>query len=686
VSNDKSRLKEATQRANELLSELPEKSPVAIVDTAEMTGHWLPDVAAARRRLEELKEPRGGQPVTSGIAVAYQLLSKVDQETEAPEPLPKLVVVFTDRTVASWDAGRVEDLKKLRDTVPDPKPVHVVLDFGVDAPSNVGILSADMKPQVIAASQAASITVSVGASGGDGTTVNATVVAKPLWTAKPEDFTASRDVAIPAGQTRTAMFEFRDLKPGLHQVEFSLKTPDKLDFDNKRFVTFKVGETRRILTITDDVPASAFWLASHAARANPEFACLAVTPEQVQLGDGGATVVKFAEDKPAEDIRSFEVVCLLNVVNPQQTRLNDGTLWNRLRPYLQTGGKLIIMPGPDTSTSVEGYDVANDLMPGKLKKPILSTRDMNPPPPPQNATGWPAPRDGKNGVTWALDETALKHPMLKIIDEWRQQKANLDIIANPRTARKYWNVEPDKAASVVVSYFDAEKPADRHPAILERPILDPKDGNKPKGKVLLLTTRMDVMPRDDEWNDYWEQEGSTWFATFPYMLVRYLAGDTADANFNFTTGAIVGVPLPRGKIGRESKVIFNGPGISGNEALITPTEKQTEIRVGPPKTSLAGNFELFVERPDRTRPWEDGFSVNAPAEESNLEKVPVEAIEELAGKDRVFSVDRNSTLHEWLTVAMDQPIDLFPWLLIAVLLLFVAEGLTANRFYRRPKA
>jgi hypothetical protein len=578
----------------------------------------------------------------------------------------------------------------MRDALPDPKPVHVVLDFGADATSNVGILAAEMKPQIISANQTASVTVTVGATGGDGTSVSATVVAKPLWAAKPESFTASREAPIPAGQTRTAAFEFRDLQPGLHQVEFSLKTPDKLEADNKRYLTFKVGEARRILTITDDRDAAAFWQAAHAVK--DEFGCLVVTPEQVELGDGGAAVVRYAPDprKPdarvSDDLRAFEVVAFLNVVNPHATnpaRPGDGTLWDRVRPYLRTGGKLIVMPGPDTNTDPAGYNVANDLMPGQLKKPIVDTRKMNPPPPAQSASSWPAPRDGRNGVTWVFDAKALTHPMLRVVEEWRQQKSNLDILANPRTVRKFWPAEPDREGRVVVFYNDAAKPADRHPAILERVIRD-KD-NRERGKVVLLTTRMDVMPNDDQWNDYWEEEGSTWFAAFPYLLVRYLAGDTADANFNYATGATVSVPLPRGRIPRDAQVILDGPGIVGNDAIIRPTEKQTEIRLGPPKTSLPGNFALSVERPDRTAIWKDGFSVNAPPEESNLAKVPVEAVEELTGKDRVFAIDRKSTLQDWLTVVMDQPVDLFPWLLIAVLMLFVAEGLTANRFYRRPK-
>ncbi|MCI0703813.1 MAG: hypothetical protein L0241_22365, partial [Planctomycetia bacterium] len=46
---------------------------------------------------------------------------------------------------------------------------------------------------------------------------------------------------------------------------------------------------------------------------------------------------------------------------------------------------------------------------------------------------------------------------------------------------------------------------------------------------------------------------------------------------------------------------------------------------------------------------------------------------------------REHHLRELLDVKLVGPIDLFPWLLIAVLMLLVLEGLVANRFYRRPK-
>jgi hypothetical protein len=625
--------------------------------------------------------------VTAAVAVAYQLLARVEQETDAAEPMPKMVVVFTDRTAASWDAARAEDLKTLRDAVPDPKPVHVVLDFGVDQPANVSILAAEMKPQVIAANQTANVAVTVGAVGSD-RPLEVTVRAKLDGADKPD----SKVAVVPPNQTRAVAFEFRGLAPGLHQVEFALAAADKLEFDNKRFLTFKVGESRRILTVTDDRPGAAFWQAAHVAR--EQFACIVVAPDQIKTGDRGTAVVLYAPDpkKPRElvsdDLRTFEVVCLLNVANPSdlnRERPNDGTLWDRLRPYARAGGKLLVIPGPDTTTSADGYNAATDLMPGKLGLPVVDTRKLNPPPPPQAAASWPAARDGANGVTWALDEKALKHPMLKIVEEWKQERTNLDVIANPRVAKRYWAVDPDPAATTVVYYADAADAARRHPAVLERPVLDPADGNKPKGKVVLLTTRMDVDEERDEskrWNDYWAYD-STWFVSFPYLLARYLAGDTADANFNYPAGATVTLPLPRGRMTAETQLILTGPGVGGDDTRPKLGEKQTEIRFGRPRTDAAGNFALALEK-DRAALWKDGFSTNVPAEESNLDKVPVETIEELVGKNRVFAVDRNSTLRDWLDVAVGQPVDLFPWLLLAVLALFVAEGLAANRFYRKP--
>jgi len=677
TASEKTRLDEARRRALELLDELPEKSPIAVVTTDDADAAIWETLPDARKRIEKLDKPRaGGQPLTATLAHGYQLFSKIEtQDLEEAESLPKLLAVFTDRAAASWDAGQVEDLKKLRDKIPDPKPSQAVVDVGIEKPMNIGILSAEMKPQVISANQAASITVTVAASG---PTELPPVAVNVLAKLDGAGDTIVRQVVVPYGQSRPVTFEYKELKPGLHQVEFSLKAADMLMFDNSQFLTFKVGEARRILTIADDPDGTAFWQLSHQSKG--EFSCLVVRPGDVKIKDG-RTVVEYADpEKPMGksievNIRVFEVVTLLSVADPSQRHGTLDTLWEKLRPYVEGGGKLIIVPGGD-SLSTDGYLVGGNMMPATFKT-VLDTRRMDPPPPRQTAPGWDPPRDGKNGVTWFLDDKAIQHPMLRPFQGW-EAKGNVDAVKNPRRAWKYWDVAKAPEVITIVSYNDAEKPAERHPAVLERGVADPKEPTRAKGRVVLLTTRLDIPTRDDPaWNDYWELEGSTWSVVFPWLLARYLAGDTADANFNYRAGQNVVVPLPKGGLPRGTKVLIESP--AGAET-IEVGDKQTELRLGAPRTNFAGNFKVSF-RPQ----WEEGFSLNVPAEESTLDKVPVEGIEDLTGKDTVAPLGKDVKLADILKVIVDQPIDLFPWLLIGVLMLLALEGLVANRFYRRVK-
>ncbi|HUR52566.1 MAG TPA: hypothetical protein VMZ71_00405, partial [Gemmataceae bacterium] len=347
-------------------------------------------------------------------------------------------------------------------------------------------------------------------------------------------------------------------------------------------------------------------------------------------------------------------------------------LWGKLQKYVEGGGKLIVVPGDRVTDDYDPSKTegANKLMPGKLTD-IVNTRDGSPPADPKG-------RDRTAGVTWFLDDDrVLQHPMIAPFREWTQ-RGNVDFVVNPRKAWKYWAAEKVGDGAVVVAYDNDNEAAKRRPAILEK--------TAGKGKVLLLTTKLDTptLDRDAEWNDYWELEGSSWNVVFPNLLVKYLAGDTADANFNHQTGQTITVPLPRSGGAKREDIAINGPNIFGTDTIIKPAEKQTELKLGPPRTLSAGNFELVpaVENPE----WRAGFSLNAPAEESLLDKVPVETIEELTGPNRVFTVGRDAKLKDILIgPIIEYPVDLFPWLLIAVLLLLAIEGLVANRFYRRKK-
>lgn len=629
TADGKTRLDEARRRALELLDDLPADSRVAVLDPTDPVGTWEVSVGDARRKIEAMKEPHGAAPpTTTALLAAYQLLKTVDQESDSSEPLPRLVAVFSDRAAASWQADRAEDLKRALAEVPSPAVAHLFVDVGAEGPANVSIIAAEARPQVVPVGQSVTITVTVQAAGPD---VPAVVRCKLDNAGAPE----RKEVDLPAGTPKAVGFTFGDLKPGLHQAAVSLETPDKLKADDVRYVTFRVGESRKLLTISDDPDDALYWLVAH--RSKGEFGCDVVKPDEVK------------------DFAGYDAVCLLNVADPTRPLPGGETLWQKLAGYVTKGGKLLVMPGEQITP--DAYRTANDatagLLPGTLNKVI-------------DATHLPEPFN--RGVAWAIrDDNALRHPLMAPFKEWKLQ-GNVDFLRNPRRAYKYWEVEASPEA-VVAFYDDAETAAERHPAVLEKEV--------GRGKVLMLTTRMDPQ-WEQKWNNYWETGESSWGVVFPHLLARYLVGGSAEPLFNSPTGQRVAVPLPKGDAARGKKLVFEGPGVTGRDAFPEIADGQPELVLPPDRTLTAGNFVLRTE----DRSWQEGFSLNPPADEFNLAKVPVEPIEELFGPNSVVGVERDLQLRDVLESRFDPELKLLPWLLLGVLVLFAVEGFVANRFYR----
>ncbi len=690
---DKSRLDEAVRRANEFLDQLPENSIIAVIDTGDpgsqptdgdptdrLASIWLRSSADARRRINALREPTGRRSVIDAIGEAYSLCSSADKESDG-DPYPKLVAVFTDRTTAIWNDTRAEELKKVWGTLPLPRPAHVVVDVGIDQPADVAILAASMSPQVIPGNQPAVITVTVRATGPN---VDATLRAYLDDASTP----IRMPVPLAGGQTQARTFDFKDLKAGIHQVRFELETTDALIADNARYLTFRVAEPRRILTITDNpgdiangVPGAAFYW-SLALEAN-NYLSDVVSPDALTTDKEGRVQVAGATPRY---LAEYDIVTMLAVAHPNQPAADP--LWGKLRRFVLTGGKLVVIPGADDRTALDEYTVeaSQELLPGSLKS-VVNTAKLDPPPPEQTAPDWETPRKGSEGVTWLLDEDALRqHPMLEPLAKW-QRRGSVDVLRNPRRAWKYWDIDKHPDALTVSRFRDNLDPKLCRPAVLDRPIIDPKDKTL-KGRVILLTSRMEFgLDAEQRWNDYFPPTDTSWVVVFPDLIVKYLVGELSDEVLNFQVGQTVTLSLAKLPAGKRENLVLDGPGIAGRDAIVSLGEQQLELKLGPPRTLLAGNFLLTLPgrapTPDVPR-WRDGFSTNTPAEEFALEKVPVEVIEALTGANSVIPVERDLKLADAMERKMDQPVDLFPWLLILVLMLLVFEGFVANRFYRRP--
>ena len=459
------RLDVAKRRAQELLNELPEGSRVAVIDTAEPGGEWLPTLSLARDRVaDRVLRPANG-PITSRIAEAYQLLADLNADSgPKEESAPRFLYIFSDRTQDSWDADRIKDLRQLRERL-EGNVNEVFVDVGADDPADVALTAIDLPRQVIPVGDNLILRATVRATGAD----CETVVACRIDGEKAPD---RKQVTLHAGQSQVLTFERRNLSPGPHQAEVTLAASDALPMNDALFATFELRGGRKVLVLTDNpgdtdyrslgelstVPRDRPWSALVIALLSSKAFQCDVRPASEALTLG------------PNDLAEYKAVCLLNVAHPTQN------LWEMLGKYVQSGGGLAIMPGGE-ELELKAYnegDAAQALMPGRLTKVVQA--------------------ETEGGAVWKVD--TYKHSILQPFGEW-SQTSNIDLIKIPPGAFRYWEVEPfGTDAYKIVAYSDKES----RPALLERNF----DRKKTKGRVVLFTTALDQthLQAQKPWNDY----------------------------------------------------------------------------------------------------------------------------------------------------------------------------------------
>lgn len=620
----RSRLDEAKSRAMELLDELGPSSRVAIIDSSEPAGEWLPSVAVARERIAGLEPKAANTPMTSAFESALRLIQKLEPDSGG-DVLPRFIYVISDRTPNSWDNDRIADLKLLRDRLPDPKPNCVYLDVGVDQPVDVAIADVEVKPQVIAANKPVVVRATVQSVG---SSVDTEVLCR-----FDGDLAGERKPVRLTGDSRQLVeFERRGLAPGLHQAEISLVTTDSLMDNNRRYVTFEVRRPRRVLIICDDRRDAEVW--RKAVDHQGLFQC-----EVKATTDAG-----FSSLGPS-DFVAYKAIFLLSVSRPGQAGRD---LWDKLEPYVRQGGGLGVLPGGE-GLDHDDYNkpdsAAQRLLPGQLIRMEFSA----------------------DGVKWG--EIDLGHPLLAPFRTWAEQPEVERFLQNRRRAFLYWEIKPDPKALILARYDQPEK----RPAVLERI----PDDAKGRGRVLLFSTPFDEQQdaNGGKANDY--NSGSAFFFVLANLATTYLAGETEDANFNHRAGAPVVIPLPADR--RFLLYGLHGPGLSGADTQVARPADAAELRLTQPRQ--AGHFSVTGPQREPVA----AFSLNiSPEEALLLPRRPVESIEDLLGPKSVIGLGQNRPLKDALEGQLRQPLDLFPWLMLLLLFALAIENLLANKFYRQP--
>jgi hypothetical protein len=526
----KSRLEDARTRALELLDELGDASRIAVLDTAEPGGEWALSRAAARERVLNLQIRHANRPVTDALDAAFRLLAEPESQETAGDPArPRFVYVFSDRTPASWDAGRVADLKQVGDRLPDPKPKCVYVDLGAEKPADLAIADLEVRPQAVPAGRPVVLAVTVQATGQG---YNNELLCRFDGQAEPE----RKPIDLKPGERQVVTFERRGLAPGYHQAEVALGTADGLPFDNVRFATVLVREPRRVLVVCDDAREGELW--QKAINRQGWYQCDLKTttdPATARLG-------------PA-DLAAYQAVCLVSVARPGQD------LWDKLEAYVRTGGGLAVAPGGrelDRDDYTRSGSAARRLLPGELVKLEAS----------------------QPGVTLAGFQ-----PQHRLAGRFREWAADLGAVGKEPRAFLYWDAAPAEEATVLARYADADK----HPAVLERA----GGAAVGRGAVILFTTPLDGRrdPAGNPANNYW----SDWFAYATVNeVLRHLTGEAEDAALNHPTGPAVPVPLPLTP--RFPSYTVQGPGLTGADTVATRAEGAGELRLTQPRQ--AGNYAV----------------------------------------------------------------------------------------------
>jgi hypothetical protein len=620
--------------AMEILEELPSGSKVAILDTADRSEPVFEiGLAEARQRVKDIKKPRANSnPVTRALESAYSLLARADTELEpGQEPFPRVLAVFSDRTAASWDANRTGELQSLRDRVPLPSIFHVYVDVGVEKPVNTAITTIEMKPQIVPANQPVVVSVTVEATG-------SSVDNLLVFTVDGEEV---QRAPVNPGPDRPVSRQLRKegLKSGLHHAKISLLTSDALPFDNERFITFRVREPRNVLALVD-LPRESLLTGALGVSGTAQ-AKAQVWKESLDSVGWYSCDVKPADDVERIEWSKYEQITLLGVSNPSEA------LWGKLLEFAQRGGHLVIVPGgPDMNAAAYQTDAAAAILPRKF-------------------TAWYRVPDKDPPAVWS---TMAQRPLLTVFRQYREQNDFFE--RTPPYTRGFWKVEEGGRERMIVAYNDAPDPDTRSPAIMESSV-------NGRGKVYQFTVPLAL--GSQQYHNY----ATTWFGfVLINEAVRTLTGDSEDQIFNSNTGLQVLVKWPTTEAKPDATYILSGPDVSAADASVRRDASQAYFRFGAEKSTAAGSFTLASE----DGKWSDGFSLNVPVEESNLDRLPPEPILELFGPETIFTADKKLPLKDILGGKFTQPIELFPFLMILLLLVLAAENWMGNKFYRRKRS
>ncbi len=398
---------------------------------------------------------------------------------------------------------------------------------------------------------------------------------------------------------------------------------DPLTFDNTRYFTVQVSEPPAVLVLAPDAATAQTWITALAPHERTNASLNKFKPHFESFNK-----------LPELSLEKFPVVTLINC-----PRLSD-PVWSQLGRYVEQGGGLIIVLGnTDIQSASYNRAPAQQFLPGLLDSwhPIGE---------------------------WGFSVTARTHPLFSIYRRL-ENYGSFSLFENENLVyvSRFWKVTPAEGAQVLATYTDDK----RWPAILDR--------SYGKGRTILFTTAVNLPENPNErWTNLPSPLLDAWlFLSFVEQMTDYVS-KFSDDRHNFISGQTIVLPVPPQP--KERNVLLKQPDL--RQSRLTIPVDATTVKVEG--ALLAGHYQLID--PD-SRNAINAFSVNPPPEESDLTRLTKEDLNDRLGPDRYQIATSLEELKDRINTA-DLGQEIYPLLLVLVVVFFLGEHLVANRFYQQP--
>lgn len=682
VKNNEPIFETARRTALSIIAQLPKGSEIAILDGSPDGDAFQPDRFAAKTRLEKLEILPNGRPASASTLEALRVL-------DGSELATREVFVISDATRPGWNASDVAKIRRRlagggngANSENSAGAAIYFVDLGDDDFQNVSITDVATSAETISSGAALRVDVDVEriAPSERETTLellffDAQKLPKNLADAaifNDSELVLRREtqtLSFPAGRSkRSAVFQTSGLPTGACVGCVRVVGADALAADDARWFAVDVEEDWRLLVVAPRPTAEkAIFLTE--ALAPEEFRKSGRAPFELD-------VVPFAPPKGAEksadapfdlaaaigaELERYRAIFLLD-----PPALDAATI-RKLTAFVENGGGLGVFLGraatpisafqtpdavrlfgakPTAQVRVPDWNRAFEPKNGSYDAPILAPfRPFE-----RGGIPWDALPIGR---FWRLTEIAPTATVVADFVEISELGADVESVENEEIGD---NANVEKTA------------AGGFPALVENRL--------GLGTVALLSTPISDGTEDGAWNDLTVGEAAWAFVALADGIARRLASGSSSI-LNYSTGETATLRSPL----KTFPAVATLTTPTGEE-IATPTDvERRQIRF--PGTKTPGLYRV------ETAPNRDGeaiqkaFAVSIPGSEFDLTRPNEEERAAFWQDIPLKTLDLEAAATELTAARRGDETELYPFLVILLAGLFLAETFVANRFYRK---